>query len=119
MTHTYEARRATKMGGFTWAADARAEGFTVAVHDHGGTGGVVISLTKVFAPDDTDAYIDAENAAQFLLAEVPKVAYGSTWGSTSDGVGGHAALTTGFFILNASGVSKRFAHGAVQRPVRS
>lgn len=106
-------RKATKAEGIDWGAKARAAGFTVKVKDYGGTGGVIVSLTKTFAPGDTDAYIDTENEANFLLWEVPVVAYGSKWGSTSDGVGGHAALTSGNFELLQSGISKRFALGAV------
>lgn len=109
---TTTSRKATKSEGADWASTARTAGFTPRYRDHGGhAGSGVIEVECTFAPGDRDAYIAAEVNAGYLLREVPRVSYGSTWGSTSDGVGGHAALTSGVFHLCVSGVSKRFGTG--------
>lgn len=105
---TSTIRKATKSDGAAWAAEARAAGFTPSYRRD------VIELECTFAPNDRDAYIRAEVEAGYLLRDVPRVTYGTTWGSTSDGVGGHAALTSGRFHLCVSGVSKRFGSGVVQ-----
>lgn len=104
-------RKPTKAEGAAFAVEARNRGFGVRVKDYGGTGGVVLELSTTFAPGDANDYVTIENIAWALLSGVPRVAYGSTWGSTSDGVGGHAALVSGRFVLATSGVSKRFANG--------
>jgi hypothetical protein len=101
-TTTY---RATKADGTAWAADARAAGFRPIYRND------VIEVETSFTPGDANAYMAAESAATALLRVVPRVTYGTTWGSTSDGVGGHAALTSGQFYLAVSGVSRRFGSG--------
>jgi hypothetical protein len=95
----------TRAGGAAFAAEAKSAGFRAS----GRNGIVSVSLT--FPAGDRDAYFAAENAARSLLYSVPTTRAGSTWGSTSDGVGGHAALQSGRFVLNVSGVSKNFAAG--------
>jgi len=112
-TMTITARKATAADGKAWAADALNEGVTaIAYRDYGGTGGVVLEVRVDFTPGDLDGYVAAENLASFVMSEVPTVAYGSRWGTTSDGVGGHSGLTSGSMVLLQSGVSKRFAKGA-------
>lgn len=110
---TITVRKPVIADGKAWAAEALAEGVSsISFRDHGGMGGVVIEIVVDFAAGDLDAYIAAENLASLFMAEVPVVAYGSRWGTTSDGVGGHAGLHAGRMSLLQSGVSKRFAQGA-------
>lgn len=68
----------------------------------------VVTVTRRFTPGDVGSYTAAERDAWELIRQVPTVTYGSTWGTTSDGVGGHAGLTAGEMRLSCSGVSKRF-----------
>lgn len=69
----------------------------------------VIEVSRTFEAGNSAEYIKTEGAAFALLRDVPRSYPGSTWGSTSDGVGGHAALTSGRFHLCVSGVSATFA----------
>lgn len=109
---TTTRRKATKEQGTEWCTEAKDIGFVPVFSDRGGhAGSGVIALETVFTPGDLDAYIAAESNAFALISKVPRVSGGSTWGSTSDGVGGHAALTSGRFHLCVSGVSKRFGAG--------
>lgn len=110
-TPTYVRIPATKATGTDWARRARAAGFTVRTS----CAGVVAELACTFPAGDHNAYLTALTAAQALLAEVPVTSPGTTWGSTSDGVGGHAALHSGLFELLKSGCSKRFTSGASVR----
>lgn len=93
--------------GKKFAQEARSQGFSVT-----GNGGV-IKLHATFTPHDNAAFCGLENCAMSLLIDAPSVTPGSIWGSTSDGVGGAAALHSGKFTLCASGLSKRFVKGAV------
>lgn len=69
----------------------------------------IVELTRTFEPGNSAEYVKTEGAAFALLRDVPRSYPGSTWGSTSDGVGGHAALASGNFHLCVSGVSATFA----------
>jgi hypothetical protein len=100
-------RKATAADGKAWAAEARAAGATVSFH--GGT----LTVRVAFTPGDVDEFVAAEALAHDAIAEAPTTRNGSVWGTTSDGVGGHIALTSGRFKLKASGVSKRFGAGVL------
>lgn len=69
----------------------------------------LVELTTTFDAGDAAAYVGTEIEALRLLGDVPRPYAGTTWGSTSDGVGGHAALSSGSFRLCSSGVSASFA----------
>jgi hypothetical protein len=99
----------SKAAGVAWAARARAAGFTVRTSD--GYDGDVVTLHRTFTPGDSRAYIVAESEALSLMSGVPVVGPTTTWGTTSDGVGGHAGMTRGYVEILRSGVSKRFASG--------
>lgn len=90
-------------------AAAKADGFTVTF---GRQSDSVVTVEKTFTPGDTAAYLDAGVVAYRLLGMCPAVSAGTTWGTTSDGVGGHAGLTGGYYRLSKSGVSKRFTNAA-------
>jgi len=106
-------RKPTLADGKAWATEALNAGVSrIAYRDHGATGGVVIEIGIDFLAGDASEYAAAENLANAFMSEVPVVAYGSRWGTTSDGVGGHAGMSVGEMTLLMSGVSKRFATGA-------
>lgn len=67
----------------------------------------VVTISTTFTPGDNDAYIDADGEAYPLLSDLPRTRPGSTWGTTSDGVGGAVGRDNGYYRLNVSGVDKR------------
>jgi hypothetical protein len=69
----------------------------------------IVEITRSFEPGDLDAYRSADLDALGVMRLVPTSYPGSTWGTTSDGVGGHAGLTGGYYRLVKSGVSASFA----------
>lgn len=85
-----------------FAARAKARGFEVEISDRG-----VVTISLDFAPNDRSAYVAADMDAYPLLMLLPQTSPGSVWGTTSDGIGGHAGLTGGYYRLSKSGVSKR------------
>lgn len=98
----------TQVAAEEFLAEVADAGFKVEVKNFGGTGGAVLTLTTTFPAGDHAAYVKADMDAAHLMSAVKVVDYGATWGTTSDGVGGHAGLTDGYYLLNKSGVSKRF-----------
>lgn len=94
------------------AAKTQAASFVDKAKEYGFTWdvshGTVVTVHKAFGANDAHAYIAAETDAYSILHHAPMLYPGTTWGTTSDGVGGHAGLTGGYFRLSKSGVSKRF-----------
>lgn len=82
------------------AAEHNAE---LEVHHHHET----LTVTIVFAPGDVAAYAAAERTCREILSHASMVYPGTTWGTDSASVGGHAGLTGGYCRLSKSGVSKR------------
>lgn len=68
-----------------------------------------VTVEAWFAPGDAAAYVTAERACNELLARFRMIRPGSTWGTDSASVGGHAGLTGGYCRLNKSGVEVRLA----------
>jgi len=83
------------------AAEAVALGLTVTVSAAG-----IVTVERYFEPLDRRAYAAAEDDCLHLLARIPQTR-GSTWGTTSDSVGGAIGLTNGYCRLNMSGASRR------------
>ena len=81
---------------------ARSYGFTVTIRDG------IVRVDKRFTAGDAGEYGDAESKARALLAHLPITRPGSTWGTTSDGVGGYVGLKNGEMTLSRSGVDKRW-----------
>lgn len=73
----------------------------------------IISIRKRFAPNDNNAYIDADGEAFHLLAMAP-LRGGSVWGTDGGSVGGHVGLTNGYYELKKSGSGKRFLSAVVK-----
>ena len=70
----------------------------------------MVTLRGTFAPGDRSAFVAFDMDAPSVLARLPITEPGSTWGTDGGSVGGHAALTSGNFYLNRSGVSVRFTN---------
>lgn len=67
----------------------------------------LVEVVARFDANDSKQYVAVESAAYSVLRHFRQTRPGSTWGSTSDGVGGHAALVSGQFHLCKSGIAKR------------
>lgn len=98
------------------ADEAKQKGIRIRFSEDRG----VVTLEKEFDPAQTDpcsgdgGYVRAEYDCAHLIALFRQTRPGSTWGTTSDGVGGYAAQRSGLMVLNRSGISKRVAN-AVSR----
>lgn len=68
----------------------------------------VITIFKHFAKDSNDGYVKCDGEYYDILDEVPTTGPGSVWGTDGSGVGAISALNRGRFVMNKSGVSKRF-----------
>jgi hypothetical protein len=69
--------------------------------------GSILTVSKSFTPGDLDAYVNIEGDCYGILDMLHTTSAGSVWGSTSDGVGGHVAVTDGYYVINKSGGDKR------------
>jgi hypothetical protein len=69
----------------------------------------VVTVRADFTPGDLAGYVSAEDACATVIAQVPQTGPGSTWGTTSDTVGGYAAVRTGVCRIKMSGVPRRLA----------
>lgn len=70
-------------------------------------GAGVVTVTAWFEPGDVKAYAEAERSCNRVLSLVRQTHPGTTWGSTSNGVGGFIAINRGVYVLNMSGADKR------------
>jgi len=70
--------------------------------------GEVLTIRKAFTPGDNAAYVAADMEAGGIMDHAKATRSGSTWGTTSDGVGGHVGCKNGLYQLNKSGVAMRF-----------
>lgn len=69
--------------------------------------GTILRVSKHFQAGDLDAFTKCDMDAPFLLGIVPMTSPGSIWGTDGGSVGGHVAVTSGSFVMNKSGCSKR------------
>lgn len=67
----------------------------------------ILTISKSFTPGDLNAYVDIEGECYGILEMLNSTSAGSIWGSTSDGIGGHVAVTKGYYVINKSGGDKR------------
>jgi hypothetical protein len=68
----------------------------------------IITIFKHFKKDSNDAYVKCDREYCDILDEVPTTGSGSVWGTDGSGAGAIYALKQGCFVMNKSGVSKRF-----------
>lgn len=80
--------------------------------------GSVVTAVLDFPVGDRAAYAAAEDACLDIIARFP-ASGGSTWGTTSDGVGGLAAIKSGRCRINVSGVPLRLARQFADAPAPS
>src|SRR4051794_5979962 len=88
---------------------AGATGWNVQLIRRAGSSSVVVQVERTFGAADVAAYRAFERDAEALLDLAPITTPGSTWGTDSASVGGHASLTGGYMRLSKSGVSVRWA----------
>ncbi len=82
---------------------ATEAGFSIVAGDS------IVSITKQFTPGDTKAFAECDGQYYWILRLVPVVkSRSSVWGTDGGSVGGWAALESGRFTLNISGVQKKF-----------
>lgn len=67
----------------------------------------VVRITKSFAPNDADAFVQCDMFAGSVLAYAP-LRGGSVWGTDGGSVGGMVALKSGEFVMNKSGSGSLF-----------
>lgn len=70
----------------------------------------IVTLSASFTPGDNDAYVKFDCDVYSVLSDLPCTSAGSTWGTTSDGAGGHLGLRDGYYRVSRSGVSKQFTN---------
>lgn len=68
----------------------------------------IITIYKHFDKGSNSEYAKCDGEYYDILKDVPTTGTGSTWGTDGAGVGAFSALNRGCFIMNKSGVSKRF-----------
>ena len=67
----------------------------------------IFRAIKTFAPGDLDEYTKADSEWFGFLSKLPRTRPGSTWGTTSDGIGGYVGHKNGRYEINMSGGDKR------------
>lgn len=69
----------------------------------------VVTISKKFAAGDSRAFTEIDMVAPQILRKIPvRKSDSSMWGTDGGSVGGWAALESGRFTLNISGVQKKF-----------
>ena len=68
--------------------------------------GSILSITKSIR--SREDFVKADSEYYFLLGIAPTTSPGSIWGTDGSGVGALSAMKSGLFVMNKSGVSKRF-----------
>lgn len=85
-------------------AACEAEGWTPSL----GATGSIVRITAQFTPGSLAEFTNLDMSYWGILSRVPQTGAGSMWGTDGGGMGAVAALRTGRFTMNVSGVSKRF-----------
>jgi uncharacterized Ntn-hydrolase superfamily protein len=92
----------------SFVAKECAESFRKAVRDYGWNYTVVGSIVKIHKViHGMDDFVTADSEYYGILECLPQTEAGSIWGTDGGGVGGIAAINSGVFRMNKSGVSKR------------
>jgi len=66
----------------------------------------VIRGIKYFEPGNLQEYTKADTEWYGFMSMIPRTRPGSTWGSTSDGIGGYVGHKNGKYEINMSGANK-------------
>ncbi len=86
-------------------ADCQAAGFHIV-----SANGTVVKCAANFQAGNKEQYCKLDGEAEFLMSSLKATTAGSIWGSTSDGVGGVAAINNGVYLINRSGVSAQLVN---------
>lgn len=84
-----------------FAAACEAAGWVYAVREG------IVTIRKYFAAGDGKAFVALDGEYYGILSLVPARG-GSVWGTDGCGVGGYSAILHGEFVMNVSGVNKKF-----------
>lgn len=104
-----EIRREAAAAGLTVTAKLTRD-YNAATRDFDGRViDATVTAETTFTPGDLGAYIKAERACNDLLGRFRMTRPGTTWGTDSASVGGHAGLTGGYCRMSKSGVEVRLA----------
>lgn len=79
-----------------------ASGFSYSIR------GSILTVSKTFNPGSEVDFVKCDLIGPHLLSLAPSTTVGSVWGTDGGSVGGFFALQRGMYILNKSGVSKKF-----------
>ena len=93
------------------ASQTSAQAFIDACNRDGWTWrvrGSILTITKQFMSQSTSDFADCDMGYGSILALAPRTRPGSDWGTDGGGIGALSALSSGVFMMNRSGVSKRF-----------
>ena len=74
----------------------------------------IFRAVKTFTPGDLDEYREADFEWFSFLSKLPRTRPGSTWGTTSDGIGGYVGHKNGRYEINMSGGDKRILKAIVK-----
>ena len=84
-----------------FTAAARSAGWSISTREG------VVSISKRFTPGSREQFIELDSEYYDVLSMVTARG-GSMWGTDGSGVGGYAAMQSGVFTMNISGVSAAF-----------
>lgn len=82
-------------------AAADANGFKLEVR------GGILTIHKMFSPDDRNGFVECDMSYYSVLGLLPRTEPGSDWGTDGGGIGALSAISSGHFVMNRSGGSKR------------
>jgi hypothetical protein len=68
----------------------------------------IITIGKQIKQGSEEEFAKADSEYFYLISQVPTTTPGSMWGTDGGGCGAISAINRGEFIMNRSGVSKRF-----------
>lgn len=66
----------------------------------------ILTIHKVFTPNDMDAFTKADGEYYCILSLLPQSRAGSIWGTDGGGIGAFHAIKYGVFTMNKSGGNK-------------
>jgi len=65
-----------------------------------------LTIVKRIAPENNDAFVQADGEYYSILGLLPQSSPGSTWGTDGGGIGALSAMKYGVFTMHKSGGNK-------------
>ena len=69
--------------------------------------GGILTVHKYFQAGSRDGFVDCDMSYYSVLGLLPRTEPGSDWGTDGGGIGALSAISSGHFVMNRSGGSKR------------